>query len=91
MNVLGRLAGASIGEEMQRQRCKACWNADGFNFHVPDEVWESVVPVELRDHVVCLRCFDQLALLAGVEYAGRLGEIYFAGDQATLKLLAIVV
>lgn len=70
---------------LQRQRCKVCWNADGFNFHVPDEVWRAVVPPELQQLVVCLRCFDDFAQEKGVDYGGHLQTLYFAGGQVAFE------
>lgn len=64
---------------LQQQRCKVCWNADGFDFHVPDDVWSAVVPPELVNRVVCLACFDKLASEAAVDYAPHLQCLYFAG------------
>jgi hypothetical protein len=71
--------------ELQRQRCKLCWHADGFDFHVPDELWKAVVPKRFRASIVCLACFDELAADAGVDYAPRLGSLYFAGLTAGLR------
>lgn len=76
------------GAELQRQRCKACWSACGFDYHVTDEAWAAVVPEALRDRVVCLMCFDRFARAAGIDYRGALSpELYFAGDQVSLVLL----
>ena len=72
-------------EGLQRQRCKVCWNADGFDFHVPDGVWRAVVPAELVSRVVCLACFDRLASEAGVDYALHLRCLYFAGISVGLE------
>jgi hypothetical protein len=43
------------------QTCKVCGAQDRFNFHVSDEVWARIVPKEIQDHVVCLKCFDKYA------------------------------
>jgi len=70
---------------MQRQRCKVCWHADGFDFHVPNDIWAAVLPADLQNHVVCLRCFDDFAAERGIEYQDYLGaDLYFAGSQAAL-------
>lgn len=72
---------------LQRQRCKVCWHADGFNFNVPDWLWTAVIPADLQDHVVCLRCFDDFAVGQGIDYQDHLDpELYFAGDGAVLVL-----
>jgi hypothetical protein len=48
-----------------------------------------VVPREYRNKVVCLECFDDLAFERGVDYAGFIETLYFAGDQATFKFQAV--
>lgn len=71
------------------QTCKACGSRDKFNFHVPDDIWISVVPAPLRGLVVCLSCFDGYAASAGVSYADKIdSEFYFVGDAATLVFQA---
>ena len=66
-----------------QQTCKACGRADYFDFTVPDDVWEAIVPVSLRNRVVCLGCFDQFARERGVPYAEFVRTLYFAGEQAS--------
>jgi hypothetical protein len=79
--------GPGYAARMQRQRCKVCWHADGFNFNVPGWLWETVVPVDLRDHVVCLRCFDDFATAKGIDYQEHLdAELFFFGERAALVL-----
>ena len=75
--------------ELQRQRCKVCWNADGFDFHVPDAIWAMVVPQPFREHVVCLACFDAMANVGGIDYAPHVTTVYFAGDQAAFELRVV--
>ncbi len=69
-----------------RQRCKACGCADGVNFHVPDDIWKSVVPQKYQNRVVCLLCFDRFAKEKRVDYAATLRTLYFAGHQTYLTL-----
>jgi hypothetical protein len=73
-----------------QQVCKVCWKVDRFNFHVPDEIWASVVPPEFRSRVVCLSCFDGFAREAGVLYASSLEVLYFAGDRATFEFRPVL-
>lgn len=83
----GQPATGIYAARLRLQRCKVCWNADGFNFHVPDWLWEEVVPLDLRGHVVCLGCFDDFALAKGVNYQDHLDEVvYFAGSAASFVL-----
>ena len=69
---------------LQLQTCKACGNRDKFDFDVPDEVWRAVVPIHLRNRVVCLSCFDDFAQIRGIEYAAHVSALHFAGDGAAL-------
>jgi hypothetical protein len=71
--------------EGQHQTCKVCRKADRFNFSVPDNVWESVVPEKFRNRVVCLACFDEFAKKKQVDYSTCLESLYFAGDQCSFE------
>jgi hypothetical protein len=71
--------------DAQRQKCKACGCADKFDFHVPDAIWNEIVPAQLRNNVVCLSCFDKFAFEKQVDYAGSVDVLYFAGDRAIFK------
>ena len=73
----------------QHQKCKVCGQADGLNFHVPDSVWEKVVPSRWRNRVVCLRCFDTFARRREVDYSTSLQSLYFVGEQATFELQVV--
>jgi hypothetical protein len=70
----------------QRQTCKACGLPDKLCFHLPDEIWCSIVPQKLQNRVVCLGCFDDFARSKDVNYATSLRVIYFAGDKAVFRL-----
>ena len=69
-----------------RQRCKVCGCRDKFDYHVPDALWEAVVPQRYQGRVVCLACFDDFAARKGIPYAPSLSEIHFAGDQESFVL-----
>ena len=68
----------------QRQRCKVCGRPDGFNFRVPDSVWERIVPRRYWGRVVCLFCFDHFALETRVDYSRYISDVVFVGDAAHL-------
>jgi hypothetical protein len=70
---------------VDQQRCKVCGRADKFDFHVPDALWREVVPATLRNRVVCLACFDDLASERGIDYARSLRALFFAGDRASFE------
>jgi len=71
--------------DSQRQRCKVCGRIDKFDFHVPDEIWEAIVPLEYRNRVVCLSCFDKFAYHKKINYAPYLTTLYFAGECAAFR------
>jgi hypothetical protein len=75
----------------QRQTCKVCGRPEKFNFHVPDAVWEAVVPDRYRQLVVCLYCFDSFANERDVTYATSLETLYFAGDRGVLAFSPRVI
>ena len=78
------LAARAVGG-LRRQRCKVCWNADGFSFNVPNSLWRRVVPRRLRGFVVCLSCFDALAEEKGVDVLGAIHTLFFAGQRTGLS------
>ena len=67
-----------------QQTCKMCGQPDKFDFHVPDELWRSVVPPEYQTFVVCLYCFDEEAAAKDVNFATAVTELCFAGRSACL-------
>ena len=62
--------------------CKACGRITHFDFYVPDDVWELVIPKVLQNRVICLNCFDQYAKQVNVDYSNSIKELVFAGDRA---------
>ena len=68
-----------------RRICGACGRPDQFQYRVPDEIWERVVPRTLKNRTVCLVCFDDFAAMRRINYATRLKmSLRFAGDAAIL-------
>jgi len=51
---------------MTREICKLCWRVSRVGFHVPDRMWQAVVPAHVVDACVCLDCFTRLADEAGL-------------------------
>jgi len=72
-------------EACNQQTCKVCDRMDCFNFHLPDWLWQRVVPKRLWNRVVCLCCFDEFAAKKKIEYAQHLRSLYFAGQQAMFE------
>jgi len=73
----------------RRQKCKVCVQADGFNFHVPDELWQRIVPRRWQNRVVCLRCFDAFAKQMGIDYVPFLQDVCFAGDYRSFEVAIV--
>lgn len=68
---------------LRPQRCKVCGRVDHIDFHVSDEVWNKIVPIEFRGRVLCIACFDYFASARNVQYAEHLDrEICFVGAMA---------
>lgn len=44
-----------------REICADCGRVSPVGFHVPDEVWEAVLPDEYRHEVLCIMCFARRA------------------------------
>ena len=78
-----------VKKELHRQTCKACHCADKFNYHVPDRLWEEIVPEKLQGNAVCLDCFDKFASAKGIKYADAIDSVYFAGDKAAMELRVV--
>jgi len=72
-----------------QQTCRSCHCIDKYNFHVPDHLWQRVVPTNLRHSVVCLECFDRFASEKNIQYAHFLDVVYFAGEKAQMALKVV--
>ena len=69
-----------------RKLCGAGGRPDKFEYHVPDDIWERVVPTALRNRSVRLVCFDDFAAMRRVNYARHLAvSLRFVGDAATFE------
>ena len=69
-------------EGAQRQSCKRCGAIDYINFDVPDHIWSLVAGEEWAVKVLCLSCFDDLAMIHGIDYAPFLSNVVFVGNRA---------
>lgn len=72
--------------QLLRQRCKVCGCRDKFDFHVPDHIWNEVIPGKYRNRVVCLACFDDFASKKKADYSASIKRLYFAGNNISLRL-----
>ena len=70
-----------------KQRCDVCQRPDILDFHVPDDIWESIVTTPYQNKVVCLNCFDKFASRKRIHYVDSLKkEMFFAGEMGCLIL-----
>ncbi len=89
MAMITGIKGTTNIARAQRQKCKVCGCPDKFDFHVPDAIWQKIVPSRYRNKVVCLGCFDKFAFEKQVDYSDFLDVLYFAGDRAVFKFTAV--
>ena len=45
---------------VSREICKICYHVNAVGFHVPDRIWEAIIPRKFQRGVVCLSCFTRL-------------------------------
>lgn len=68
---------------MLQQTCKVCNQPDKFNFSVPDNIWNLIVPTQYQNKVICLSCFDNFAFEAKIDY--QIQELYFCGYKSVFE------
>ena len=57
---------------MSREICKICYHVNAVGFHVPDCVWEAIVPEFAQNGVVCLTCFTRLGDEKGINWSDNI-------------------
>ena len=71
-----------------REICKGCNRENPLGFQVPDQVWAQAVPEHLRELVLCIVCFDELATLRGVDWSAEVSFYPVSGVAFQAFLLA---
>lgn len=66
--------------------CGICDNHTDFDYNVTRELWEDVVPDELKRGVLCLRCLDKLAKENGYFLGNHLNNVQYTGIGETVVL-----
>jgi len=67
--------------------CALCGVVPKFDFRVTEECWQVVVgDAEYKRGVVCLPCFDRLAVKKHVDVSKALIEVQFTGVGKTIIL-----
>ncbi len=68
--------------------CGVCGVVPQFDYRVDEPTWKKVAPKEHRLSVICLPCFDRLAVNAGVTH-DYLIDVQFVGTGRTWQLQPI--
>lgn len=71
--------------------CAICDKSVKFDFSVQDDLWYAVVPESCRRDVLCLPCFDRIALEKGIDWADGLEEVQFTGIGKTIRLSPVFI
>ena len=66
--------------------CGICDMVPSFDYTVFDQFWNTVVPKEYKNGVVCLRCLSFLAAEKGLRITGNLIKVQFTGTNETIVL-----
>lgn len=70
-------------------KCANCGIVPKFDYRIKDSFWMKLVPKEWKRAVICLKCFEQLALIQNFPVSALLEgieEIQYTGSKATLVL-----
>ena len=59
--------------------CALCGRSVVWDYHIPDGMWQSVVPQQHRRGVICLECLANLPGVTGAMLAGALEFVQFTG------------
>lgn len=62
-----------------------------FDYNVTDELWNLVVPKELKRDVICLPCLDKLVREKGADLASNVNFIQFTGTGVTIEFVPVNV
>lgn len=66
--------------------CGMCGKVPSFDYLVADTAWKTIVPEGMRLGVVCLPCFDRLAVEQGMHTSDVLRHVHFTGVSETIVL-----
>lgn len=59
-----------------------------FDYNVTDNLWNQVVPKNIRRKVICLECFDKLAKEKGIKLSEGIQSIQFTGLNEIIEFVA---
>ena len=67
--------------------CSICHQKVYFDYHVDDNTWRRVAPINHRRDVICLPCFDLLSKEKNIDATRHVVNVQFTGTRSTLVLL----
>jgi len=47
--------------------CAVCGFLENCDFKVMDDAWQTIVPIEYRNEIVCVKCFEAFASAKQIE------------------------
>jgi len=56
---------------IKRRTCNVCGFLENCDFRVMDDAWRTIVPIEYRGQIVCIRCFEAFASAKQIELLRR--------------------
>ena len=56
---------------IRQATCAVCGFLENCDFKVMDDVWKTIVPIEYRNQIVCVKCFEAFASAKQIELLRR--------------------
>lgn len=67
--------------------CSICGNHTNFDYTINDNIWEKIVPAEIKQDVVCLDCLDKLLKNNGLLLSHCLEKVQYTAKGETIILV----
>ena len=71
--------------------CAICKKKVYWDYGVKDEIWDKIVPKNLRRGVICLPCLNKMAKEKGIDIAGSIEDVQFTGIDFTIEFIPVNV
>ena len=52
---------------IRQETCAVCGFLENCDFKVMDDAWKTIVPIEYRNQIVCVKCFEDFASAKQIE------------------------
>ena len=69
--------------------CSLCKQKVMFDYTVMDKIWKKVSPKCYKQSVICLPCFDKLAVSLNIDISDHITNLYFCGTNKTISFKII--